>query len=166
MRRPTLETQRLLLYPMQADDLDDLLLVFSDPKVMAAFNEPPFGRPQMERWLKRNLDHQLEYGYGLFSLVHKEDGVLIGNCGLEQLEPGIAELGYDLRSDYWNRGLATEAAEAVRDYAWYRLRLPTLISLIRAGNHASRRVAEKIGMVHQESFSRHQILYWKYGFSL
>lgn len=166
MRQPTLETKRLLLYPMQAGDLDDLLLVFSDPKVMAAFNEPPFGRPQMERWLKRNLDHQLEYGYGLFSLIHKEDGVLIGDCGLEQLEPGIAELGYDLRSDYWNQGLATEAAGAVRDYARHNLGLPTLISLIRVGNHASRRVAEKIGMVQQESFSRHQILYWKYGITL
>lgn len=165
MRQPTIETQRLWLYPMQADDLDELLLIFRDSKVMAAFHEPPFGRPQMERWLKRNLDHQIEYGYGLFSLVHKQDGILVGNCGLEQIEPEVSELGYDLRSDYWNQGLATEAAGAVRDYAFHTLALPALISLIRVGNHASRRVAEKIGMVHQETFVRYQISYWKYGIS-
>ncbi len=160
-----IETRRLMLRSMQPSDIDALLLVFTDPKVMASFGVEPFTREQMEEWLERNLKHQAEYGYGLFSIIHKETGVLIGDCGLEQMEVErmrAAELGYDLRSDYWNQGLATEAAIAVRDYAFDVLQLPQLISLIRVGNLASKRVAEKAGMVLAEEICPHGIRYWKY----
>src|SRR5258708_31025268 len=139
-----IETPRLLLRPMQPLDVDALLHIFADPKVMASFGEPPFDRPQMERWVQRNIDHQIQFGYGLFSVILKSDGVLIGNCGLERQAVGgvlEAELGYDFRSEYWNQGFATEAAIAVRDYAFNNLELLRLISLIRGGNDASRRVA-------------------------
>lgn len=160
-----LETERLILRPMLASDFKALHLIFTDVNVMAAFNHDPFTREQMERWLKRNLDHQNEYGYGLFSVIHKATGELIGDCGLEQMEMGdsnIAELGYDFRSDYWNQGFATEAALAICDYAFDILHLPLLISLIRVGNLASRRVAEKVGMTLAEEFRRYGISYWKY----
>ncbi len=50
-------------------------------------------------------------------------------------ENQVTELGYDFRSDYWNQGFATEAAIAVRDYAFKTIQLPGLISLIRIGNN-------------------------------
>lgn len=158
-----LETKQLVLRPMLGSDFDALHLIFTDPRVMAAFDHPPFTRDQMQRWLQRNLDHQHKFGYGLFSVVLKETGELIGDCGLEQMEDmGAAELGYDLRSDHWNHGYATEAAMAVRDYAFDVLQLPQLISLIRVGNIASKRVAEKTGMTLAEEFTRYEIRYWKY----
>lgn len=158
-----LETKRLFLRPMLATDLDDLFLIFTDPKVMASFDGELFNREQMKGWLQRNLDHQTEFGYGLFSVILKENGKLIGDCGLEQMEDqGAAELGYDFRSDFWNQGYATEAALAVRDYAFDVLQLPQLISLIRVGNLASARVAEKVGMTLAEEFMRYDIRYWKY----
>lgn len=158
-----LETKRLILRPMLATDLDDLLLIFTDSKVMASFGGELFTRTQMERWLQRNLTHQDEFGYGLFSVLLKENKKLIGDCGLEQMEDqGAAELGYDFRSDFWNQGYATEAALAVRDYAFDVLQLPQLISLIRVGNLASKRVAEKVGMKLIEEFTRYDIRYWKY----
>jgi RimJ/RimL family protein N-acetyltransferase len=95
----------------------------------------------------------------------KETGELIGNCGLEQMEVNgvqAAELGYDFRSKFWNRGFATEAATAVRDYAFSVLRLPILISLIRVGNPASKRVAEKVGMTLEDEFIRYGNRYWKF----
>jgi RimJ/RimL family protein N-acetyltransferase len=73
----------------------------------------------------------------------------------------VAELGYHFRSAYWNQGFATEAAAGVRDYAFGVLQLPQLISLIRVGNLASQRVAEKMGMRLVEEFSRYQIRYWR-----
>ena len=160
-----IETARLLLRPMRSADIDELLLIFTDPKVMASFGIAPFDRAQMERWVQRNLNHQTEYGYGLFSVVLKATGVLIGDCGLEQMDvegTPTAELGYDFRSDYWNQGFATEAATAVRDYAFQTLHLPRLISLIRVGNQASQRVAEKIGMTCVSEFTRYGNRYWQY----
>ena len=158
-----LETRRLILRPMLETDIDALQLIFTDPKVMAAFDHPPFTREQTRIWLGRNLDHQQKFGYGLFSVILKETGELIGDCGLEQMEDmGTAELGYDFRSDFWNHGYATEAALAVRDYAFDLLHLPQLISLIRVGNLASKRVAEKVGMTLAEEFTRAETRYWKY----
>ena len=160
-----LETKRLSLRPMQETDIEALLVIFTDSRVMAAFDVDPFDRGQMSNWLQRNLDHQEEYGYGLFSVILKTNGLLIGDCGLEVMEVDgmqVAELGYDFRSDYWNQGYATEAARAVRDYAFDVLELPQLISLIRVKNAASQRVAEKIGMERISEFSRYGNQYWKY----
>jgi RimJ/RimL family protein N-acetyltransferase len=72
------------------------------------------------------------------------------------------ELGYDFRSDHWNQGFATEAAGAVRDFAFGSLRLPRLVSVIRVGNRASRRVAEKIGMKLNKEISRSGQPCWGY----
>ena len=160
-----LETERLILRPMLETDVEALFLILTDPKVMASFGGNLFTREQMEGWLQRNLDHQKEHGYGLFSVILKETGELIGDCGLEQMEMDgdkAAELGYDFRSDYWNQGFATEAACAVRDYAFGILQLPLLISLIRVGNLASKRVAEKVGMNLVDEFTRYEIRYWRY----
>jgi RimJ/RimL family protein N-acetyltransferase len=160
-----LETPRLILRPMREEDTDALLHIFADPRVMASFGAEPFDRPQMERWVRRNLDHQAAHGFGLFSVILKESGLLVGDCGLEVLEvagASAAELGYDFRSDHWGRGLATEAATAVRDYAFGTLDLPRLVSLIRQGNDASRRVAEKIRMRLAETVLRGDQPYWVY----
>lgn len=163
--QPTIETARLLLRPMHAADVDQLLCIFADPKVMAAFGTAPFDRNQMMHWVQRNLDHQTEHGYGLFSVILKTNGMLIGDCGLEHMDVDgthAAELGYDVRSDYWNQGYATEAAVAVRNYAFKRLHLPRLISLIRQSNVPSQRVAEKIGMRRVEELMRYGKPYWLY----
>ncbi|HEY1385483.1 MAG TPA: GNAT family N-acetyltransferase [Dongiaceae bacterium] len=160
-----LETNRLVLRPMAAGDYLDLLMTFGDPKVMAAFGVEPFRELEMKRWVARNLEHQERHGYGLFSVLHKADGILIGDCGLEHRDvegTDEAELGYDIRSDYWNRGLATEAAAAVRDHAFQRLGLPRLISLVRHGNAASARVAEKVGMRRSGEFQQSETRYWVY----
>ena len=160
-----LETPRLHLRLMRASDVDDLLFIFGDPKVMASFGMAAFDRDQMARWTQRNLDHQERYGYGLFSVVSKSDRLLIGDCGLEHMEVDgiqVTELGYDFRSDYWNQGFATEAAGAVRDYALKVLQLPRLISLIRVGNIASKRVAEKIGMQCAGEIIRNGVSYWRF----
>jgi RimJ/RimL family protein N-acetyltransferase len=163
-----IETPRLKLRSMQADELDAIHLIFSDPKVMAAFHEPPFTREQTRAWMQRNLDHQTKHGFGLFTVLLKADDQLIGDCGLEVMEVDgaqAAELGYDFRSDFWGQGYATEAARAVRDYAFNELHLSRLISLIRVGNVASRRVAEKVGMHYLSEIVNGPRHYWQYGLS-
>lgn len=163
-----IETQRLLLRPMISGDIDELLLIFSDPRVMASFDDLLFDRSMMEAWVRRNLNHQEKHGYGLFSVVLHGEGVLIGDCGLEHMEvegtPEV-ELGFDFRSDYWGRGYATEAATAVRDLAFGPLGLSRLISLIRPSNLASCRVAEKIGMCTERKIERANQPYWIYAVS-
>lgn len=160
-----LETRRLILRLMRPEDTDGLLKIFSDPKVMKSFGVDPFTKEQMEKWVWRNIIHQQKHGYGLFTVVHKDDHIIVGDCGLEHMEilgqPEV-ELGYDFRSDYWNQGLASEAARAVRDFALFTLHLPRLISLIRPANVASRRVSEKIGMKPEQDIMRGDEKYFIY----
>jgi ribosomal-protein-alanine N-acetyltransferase len=154
---------------MRASDVDELLTIFTDPRVIASFDGILFDRAQMERWVRRNLDHQDQFGYGLFSVIYRANHCLIGDCGLEHMEvEGVqeTELGYDFRSDYWNQGLATEAAQAIRDYAFQTLKLPRPISLIRHGNQPSQRVAEKIGMRLSAEVMRYGRGYWVYSIKL
>ncbi len=162
---PTLETRRLVLRPMRVSDVDALLRIFVDPRVMASFGAAPFSREQMEHWIQRNLAHQDAHGYGLFTVTLKGSGAVIGDCGLENMEVAgtrRVELGYDFRSDYWNKGYATESAGAVRDFAFQSLHLSQLISLIRVGNNASKRVAEKIGMGCDAEIIPNGVRYWLY----
>ena len=160
-----IETARLLLRAMRSDDVDDLLRIFEDPKVMAAFERGPFGLDEMTRWVERNLAHQRRHGYGLFSVIHKAERLIVGDCGLEHRDiQGRAEieLGYDFGSAYWRRGFATEAASAVRDHAFGDPGITRLVSLIRSGNAASRRVAEKVGMRWEADFVEGAVAYSLY----
>jgi RimJ/RimL family protein N-acetyltransferase len=160
-----LETERLSLRPMRRDDTEALQSLFGDPDFMAAFAEAPFDREQMERWVGRNLRHQEAHGYGLYTVVLRSTGQVIGDCGLEHMVLDgvpVVELGYDLRRDLWGQGFATEAASAVRDHAFGKLGLTRLVSLIRVANGASRRVAGKIGMREIRPLRRHDVLYVLY----
>jgi [ribosomal protein S5]-alanine N-acetyltransferase len=143
-----LETKRLFLREMTLCDVDDLLEVFSEPEVMQ-FYPQLFDRQMTQSWIELNIQRYARNGFGLWGLISKENDKLIGDCGLVvQQVDGIemVEIGYHVRYDLWGRGLATEAAQACRDYGFYQLGFDTLISLINPSNTASRRVAEKNGM--------------------
>lgn len=160
-----LTTPRLTLRPMSADDVDALLALFGDPRFMAAFDAPVFDRSRMQAWVGSNLEHQDRFGYGLFTIVERDNGDVIGDCGIETIEidgRAESELGYDLRRDRWGRGLATEAAGAVARYAFADHGLTRLISLVRDGNRRSARVAEKIGMEADGRMRRGDVEYMVY----
>ena len=144
-----IKTDRLVLRKMRPDDINLVTKIFTDKKVLEAFDlEKPLSDEQISRWLERNLKHQEKYGYGLFSVTLKSENELIGDCGLEHTDfNGVpcVELGYDFLSKYWNQGYATEAAIAIKEYSINVLGIDSssLCSFIRKNNVASIRVSEK-----------------------
>ncbi|MBR8837201.1 MAG: GNAT family N-acetyltransferase [Stigonema ocellatum SAG 48.90 = DSM 106950] len=143
-----LETRRLILREMTLDDLDNLLAVLCDPEAMK-FYPKPFDRQMTQGWIVRSMHNYSQHGFGLWAVVLKHSGELIGDCGLVMQEvDGVeeVEIGYHVRRDLWGQGLATEAAQACRDYGFNHLGFDKLISLIHPANIASRRVAQKNGM--------------------
>ncbi|MEO1149041.1 MAG: GNAT family N-acetyltransferase [Cyanobacteria bacterium J06638_22] len=149
-----METERLLLREMGLQDIDALLMTFSDAEAMR-FYPKPFDREMMQAWVEWNMQGYAERGFGLWTIVLKESGEVIGDCGLvpQQIE-GVeeVEIGYHVRRDLWGQGLATEAAQACREYGFHQLGRDRLISLIHPANMASRRVAEKNGMTLVKEF--------------
>ena len=143
-----LETSRLILREFAVNDVDALALVLSDPETMR-FYPAPFDRAGVEEWIASNRKRYAQEGHGLWAIVLKSSGELIGDCGLVVQDVDgekEIEIGYHVRRDLWGEGLATEAARACRDYGFAQLHAQRLISLIRPENVSSRRVAEKNGM--------------------
>jgi ribosomal-protein-alanine N-acetyltransferase len=143
-----LETSRLILREFRPEDVDALALTLSDAETMR-FYPAPFDRVGVENWISCNLRRYREHGHGLWAMILKSSGELIGDCGLtvQDIEgQNEIEIGYHVRRDLWGRGLATEAARACRDHGFARLPVARLISLIRPENLPSCRVAEKNGM--------------------
>jgi ribosomal-protein-alanine N-acetyltransferase len=143
-----LETPRLTLREFQPEDVDALYQILSDPETMR-FYVRPFDRHGVEEWIARNRQRYVIDGHGLWAMIFKASGELIGDCGLVLQEvDGVneIEIGYHVRRDHWGQGLATEAARACRDLGFAKFSVERLISLIRPENVPSRRVAEKNGL--------------------
>ena len=75
-----------------------------------------FTRDDAERWVTRSLERYRRDGYGLFAVVLKSDGEVIGNCGPVRQDvegESLLEVGYHFRRDHWGHGYATEAARGL-----------------------------------------------------
>ena len=143
-----LESARLILREFAPQDATALARVLSDPETMKYY-PAPLDQSGTEQWINRNLRRYAEDGVGLWAMVLKASGELIGDCGIIRQhvdDEYLYEIGYHLRRDHWKQGLATEAAIACREWAFANLKVNRLISLIRPENLPSRRVAERNGM--------------------
>ena len=146
---PVLETPRLILRPFREEDVDLLAELMANTDFMR-FSLGVFSRDQTSVFLEKLMDWERRRLPSQFAVIHRGSNRLIGYCGFfhQQVDGrDEIEIGYRLHPDYWNRGIATEAARKVRDHALGDLKLPRVISLIHPDNVASCRVAEKIGML-------------------
>jgi len=143
-----LQTPRLILRSFREEDVGAMAQLFANPDFMrfslGVFTE----RKQTVAFIEKVIGWDRDGIPSQFAVVPKPEDAVIGYCGFYHHSElrGEVEIGYRLHPDYWNRGLITEAARAVRDHAFADLKLPRVISLIHAENIASRRVAEKNGM--------------------
>ena len=162
-----LETPRLRLRELVDEDVDALSRVLSDGETMRYY-PTPYDRAGVEQWIARNRRRYANDGHGLWAMVLRESGELVGDCGLTRQEVEgeiLLEIGYHLRRNLWGQGLAPEAARACRDYGFARLQANRLISLIRPENLPSRRVAEKNGMILWKTVLWRGLPHWVYAIS-
>lgn len=152
-----LETKRLILREMTQDDLPALQGILQDEETMYAYNGA-FDEAETQAWLDRQLSRYAQYGFGLWAVVLKESGGMIGQCGLT-MQPWrgdeVLEVGYLLNRAFWHHGYATEAARGCMEYAFDLLGAREVCSIIRETNLPSRRVAERNGMTVRDSWVKH-----------
>jgi RimJ/RimL family protein N-acetyltransferase len=147
-RAVVLETERLVLRHLTAQDSQALDAVLGDPIAMRWYPRP-FTRAEVEEWVARNVKRYRDDGHGLWAMELKSTGEMVGDCGLVAQEVDgerLIEVAYHVRRDHWGRGYATEAARACMRHAFDKLGAERVISLIKPGNQSSWRVAEKNGM--------------------
>lgn len=105
---------------MTQQDLPDLEEMLLDPAVMYAY-EHTFTQQEVREWLERQQQRYLRDGFGLWAVVYRRTGEMVGQAGLTMQDcqgAAVPEVGYLLKRRFWVRGYAREAALACRDYAF------------------------------------------------
>ncbi len=152
-----LETKRLTLREMNQADFSSLCKIMQDEEVMYAY-EGAFSDEEVQNWLDKQLANYRKYGFGLWSVVLKETGQMIGQCGLTMQnykEGQILEIGYLFHKEFWHQGFASEAAIACKEYAFDKLSADAVYSIIRDTNVSSQNVAKRNGMTCVDTFIKH-----------
>ena len=111
--------------------------------------EHAFSDEEVQGWFDRQLARYREDGFGLWAVILKETGELIGQCGLTMQElhgDRVPEIGCLFNRLFRHRGYATEAAVGCREYAFHTLGIGEVCSIIRDSNTASQNVAKRSGM--------------------
>jgi [ribosomal protein S5]-alanine N-acetyltransferase len=148
-----LETNRLVLRRLALPDAADLYRIYSDPETMKFMGKAPDSIEEECDHIQAHIaNHYEKYGVGLWATALKENNRLIGRCGLmrKQIE-GVeeVEIAYLLDREYWGKGLATEAAEAIIKHGHAKYGFKRIVAVIHPQNVASIHVAEKIGMEYE-----------------
>ncbi|MFO7663293.1 MAG: GNAT family N-acetyltransferase [Chloroflexota bacterium] len=150
-----LETERLYFRRLLMEDLDSLYALYSDPDIRRYFPIESLSdgtltyeetKEELEWFLNGHPKHP---ELGLWATIHKETGQFIGRCGLLPWTidgQNEVEVAYMIAKSFWRQALGTEAALAIRDYAFDQLGLARLICMIYPKNIASVKVATNIGM--------------------
>jgi len=145
-----LETERLLFRDHLPEDFEAYCAIETDPIARRFVGGQPRTREAARRRFRTHLSRR-DGRLRLWAAVLKESDRYIGYCGVYPhfgkagAIPGEGTLGFTLARDYWNRGLATEAARAFLDFGFRELRLRRIVASVQAGNMASAHILEKLG---------------------
>ncbi|MEK4916126.1 GNAT family N-acetyltransferase [Bacillus sp. FSL E2-8887] len=154
---PIIETRRLILRAVTTEDANDMLKYLSDKDVVKSMGLIPF-QIVKDVWDEIGWYKSIyEEGTGIrWGITLKDSGKVIGSCGfLNMLTKHYrAEVGYELSKDYWGKGIASEALEAVVKYGYHHLQLERIEALIEPANLPSQKLVEKQGF-RREGLLRH-----------
>ena len=144
------ETERLYLREMMQADYEPLCRIMQDAEAMRPAYERVFTDNEVQGWLDRHIARYKRLGFGLWAVVLKETGAMIGQCGLT-LQPWeneeVLEIGYLFERRHWHKGYAAEAAAGCKKYAFEVLGAHEVCSIVRDTNTAAQNVAIRNGMV-------------------
>ena len=140
-------TDRLVATRLDETDLSELCRMHRDANVMATLGGPRSDERTRE-FLRTNLNHWDDHGFGLWMFRDASKRTFVGRGGLRHVRIGgqdEVELAYALMPELWGCGLATEMARALSRIGFEQLALADLVAFTITTNQASRRVMEKVG---------------------
>jgi RimJ/RimL family protein N-acetyltransferase len=147
-------TDRLLLAPCRNEHLVGLFAINSDPEVMRYISGRPQTLSETRTMIERVEARWVKPGYSWWTFIERQSGEIVGAGCIQNLRRGgnepdtdcPLEIGWRVRRDKWAQGIATEAARAMADFAFFRLRADVLYAVCDPENGASAAVMVKLGM--------------------
>jgi len=144
-----LETKRLKVREMTLDDIDRLYEIYAEPSITEYMEGLYPDRQDEFEFSKSYIENMYGFfGYGLWMVIEKSSGRIVGRAGLSNREvngENCLELGYIIAKESQRQGYATEVCSAILDYVRNELGVMEVIALMKSGNIASIRTAEKLG---------------------
>ncbi|MGD8209769.1 MAG: GNAT family N-acetyltransferase [Desulfobacterales bacterium] len=143
------ETKRLILRNITIDDAEFILRLVNEPSFVSNIGDKGLKNlDDAEQFiLKGYWTNQKRSGYGMFLVELKNKGDSIGGCGLLYRKfLDVTDIGFAFLPEYWNRGFAYEAAEAVLKYGHTTLGIKKIVGLTSADNLGSIKLLKKLGM--------------------
>lgn len=158
-----IETERLILRDWRDEDREPMYRhLNSRPNVMRWLLGVQT-REQCDKMIDKLIRWQAEDGHTFWAMERKEDGELLGFCGLKKVQddqnepdPGTLEIGWRLREDAWGRGYAREAAVASLSYAFDNFDDDFVSAFTVNGNEGSWGLMERLGMTRRKDLD-----YWE-----
>jgi ribosomal-protein-alanine N-acetyltransferase len=149
-------TDRLVLRELEEADWEPVHSYASDPEVVRYMDWGPNTEDETKKFVQRAIEAQREQprkNYQL-AIVLKDDGRLIGGCGIHVSDPNNREgwIGYCLSRHFWRHGYATETAKALLRFGFDQLSLHRIFALCEPENLASAHVLKKAGMQQEGHF--------------
>jgi RimJ/RimL family protein N-acetyltransferase len=147
-------TARLSAERLTQDHLPEVQRMHRNAAVMAQLGGVR-DDAQTVAYLARNLQHWVDYGFGLWILRDIGGGEPIGRAVLRHLlVDGVdeVEVGYAFYPAFWGRGLATEVATACLELGRRELHLATIVAVTSPENRSSQHVLRKVGLVYERDF--------------
>jgi RimJ/RimL family protein N-acetyltransferase len=143
-----LQTERLEIRNWRLpDDEEGARAIFCDPEVMRYIPAGTFAPESVARVIGRMIERDARDGFGVWPVVEKTTGVLIGECGITYIpDSSDVEIAWLYSRASWGKGYATEAARAVLAYALGPAGLERVYALVVLENKASVAVANRLGM--------------------
>lgn len=145
-----IETERLTLRAPHAEDAADIQRLAGDFRIAEVTRSIPHPYPAelAQQWIERCAQGRASGTAAHFIISESASGQLVGCMSLEHIARGEAEVGYWIGVPYWGRGYASEACNALVDFAFQQLRLRRLYASHLARNPQSGRVLFKAGFRH------------------
>ena len=153
-----IETERLILRPINEKDLVDIAELINNKKIsdVTRLIPHPYVIDDAKEWYKKQKDECQNNAAAIFAITLKDSDKMIGAIGLQiNQNDENAELGYWLGEPYWDVGYMTEAAKAVLDFGFKKLKLHRIFAHHMKINDASGKVLQKIGMRYEGSSKEH-----------
>jgi RimJ/RimL family protein N-acetyltransferase len=140
-------SRRLAFRTWRQDDAPLGMLLWGDPRVTSFVASAPLSASQAQERVREEIACGAEHGMQFGPIFLRATGALVGCCGFRPRAspPGVLELGFLLRPQFWGQGLATEAAHAAVKHAFEVLGARAIFASHHPENSASRRVLEKLG---------------------
>lgn len=150
-------TERLVLRPLELRDRARLIQLANNWKVAKNLSTMPYPYTDAaaDDWLAKQA--ALWAGGKTVNLAVTEGGEMIGGIGVGVRDHDEWEMGYWLGEPYWNRGYVSEAARALRDYAFCELKLDRIVAGHYPDNHASGAILAKLGFRYTKETMRQSL---------